>query len=268
MVIATVFLMLASLSFQAIQAQGNNNINPNNDISKTIEQSASNQINNAFSNTLPGPNNLALQSNNNNLNTQENNAFSNTLPGPNNLALQSNNNNLNTQENNVIGKNFLISGPLSSFLSTPSSGNWVVNGSWILKIQNGNLLLFNADMVWDPTNISKSTHTHNFVNFRPDSNFQNNIVLGPKNTLDIKGIMDIGAGNPQTGTKIQWVNVPANINTAGNTITISILDDSKTDNHFGNYPIFGKIGSVEKCSDNGGFGPNMDYDPSIKKCSL
>ena len=75
--------------------------------------------------------------------------------------------------------------------------------------------------------------------------------------------MDIGANN-----KIEWINVPAEIKTAGNTITVSILDDSKTGNHFNNYPIFGKIAHIEKCSDNGGFGANMDFDPSIGKCSL
>ena len=75
--------------------------------------------------------------------------------------------------------------------------------------------------------------------------------------------MDIGANN-----KIEWINVPTEIKTAGNTITVSILDDSKTGNHFNNYPIFGKIAHIEKCSDNGAFGANMDFDPSIGKCSL
>jgi hypothetical protein len=171
------------------------------------------------------------------------------------------NNNVNTQGSNPAdNKNFLISGPLSSFLSTPS-GNWVVNGSWALKVQNGNLSFFNGDMLWDPTNLTKLSHTHNFVNFRalPDNQ---SISLGPDHVIDIKGVMDIGANN-----KIQWVNVPAEIKTTGNTITVSILDDSKTGNHFNNYPIFGKISHIEKCSDNGAFGANMDYDPSIVKCS-
>ena len=53
--------------------------------------------------------------------------------------------------------------------------------------------------------------------------------------------MDIGANN-----KIEWVNVPAEIKTAGNTITVSILDDSKTGNHFNNYPILGKIAKVSQ----------------------
>ena len=147
-----------------------------------------------------------------------------------NTQIQSNKNlNTNTQGNTSIGNNFILSGPLSSFLSTPS-GNWVVNGTWILKVQNGNLLDFKAEMQWDPTNITKLTHSHNFANFRAAPNTQN-ISLRSDRTMDIKGIMDIGANG-----KIQWINIPADIKTAGNTITVSILDDSKTGNHFNNYP--------------------------------
>ena len=149
---------------------------------------------------------------------------------------------------------------MSSFLSTPT-GNWVVNGSWVLKVQNGNVSFFSGNMQWDPTNLTKIQHTHNFANFRalPDTQ---SISLGPNRVIDIKGVMDIGANN-----KIEWVNVPSEIKTAGNTITVLILDDAKTGNHFNNYPIFGKISHLEKCSDNGGFGANMDYNPSIVKCS-
>ena len=171
------------------------------------------------------------------------------------------NNNVNTQGSiPAEDNNFLISGPLSSFLSTPT-GNWVVNGSWALGVQNGNVSFFSGNMQWDPTNLTKLSHTHNFANFRalPDTQ---SISLGPNRVIDIKGVMDIGANN-----KIEWVNVPAEIKTTGNTITVSILDDAKTGNHFNNYPIFGKISHLEKCSDNGGFGANMDYDPSIVKCS-
>ena len=235
LIIITGLLIINTSPNQLIQAQGNNNFNSNNDLSKSIGQGVTNQLNNAFSSTPQGSGNIAIQPSNNN-------------------------NNPNIQGNNPIGNNFLISGPLSSFLSTPS-GNWVVNGSWALKVQNGNLSFFNGDMLWDPTNLTKLSHTHNFVNFRalPDNQ---SISLGPDHVIDIKGVMDIGANN-----KIQWVNVPAEIKTAGNTITVSILDDSKTGNHFNNYPIFGKISHIEKCSDNGAFGANMDYDPSIVKCS-
>jgi len=180
-------------------------------------------------------------------------------------SINNNNNNPSATQSNIpIGNNFIISGPVISFLSTPS-GNWVVNGSWALKVQNGNLSFFRGFMQWDPTNITKLPHTHSFVNFRvnPSSQNNNNIHLGTDRVIDIKGMMDIGANN-----KIEWTHVPAEIKTAGNTITVLILDDSMTGYHFNNYPVFGKIANVEKCSDNGEFGANMDYDPTIAKCSL
>ena len=52
-----------------------------------------------------------------------------------NTQIQSNNNiNTNTQQGSVPtgNNNFILSGPLSSFLSTPS-GNWVVNGTLEFK---------------------------------------------------------------------------------------------------------------------------------------
>jgi hypothetical protein len=262
LIIITGLLIINTSPNQLIQAQGNNNFNSNNDISKSIEQGVTNQLNNAFSSTPLGSGNPATQSSNNNIATQSSNNNIATQSSNNNIATQSsnNNNNPNIQENNPIGNNFLISGPLSSFLSTPT-GNWVVNGSWILKVQNGNVSFFSGNMQWDPTNLTKIQHTHNFANFRalPDTQ---SIFLGPNRVIDIKGVMDIGANN-----KIEWVNVPSEIKTAGNTITVLVLDDAKTGNHFNNYPVFGKISHLEKCSDNGGFGANMDYDPSIVKCS-
>src|SRR4051812_38069255 len=288
LIIITGLLIINTSPNQLIQAQGNNNFNSNNDISKSIEQGVTNQLNNAFSNTPLGSgnpatqssnnniatqssnNNIATQSSNNNIATQSSNNNIATQSSNNNIATQSSNNNIatqssnnnnpNVQENNPIGNNFLISGPLSSFLSTPT-GNWVINGSWILKVQNGNVSFFTVYIQCEPTNLTKIQQINNFANFRalPDTQ---SISLGPNRVIDIKGVMDIGANN-----KIEWVNVPSEIKTAGNTITVLILDDAKTGNHFNNYPIFGKISHLEKCSDNGGFGANMDYDPSIVKCS-
>ena len=223
-----------------------------------LNKVSSNNNNNVPTQQSNNNNNVPTQqsNNNNNVPTQQSN-------NNNNVPTQQSNNNLNTntQGNTPIGNNFILSGPLSSFLSTPS-GNWVVNGTWILKVQTGSLSYFNGNMQWDPTNLTKIPHSHNFANFRSNPNSPS-IFLGPYRITDIKGIMDIGANN-----KIEWYNVPAEIKTAGNTITVSILDDSKTGNHFNNYPIFGKISHIEKCSDNGGFGTNMEFDPSIGKCSL
>lgn len=274
LIIISTVLSENTVVLQTIQAQNNN------DLSSTIQQGVKNQIENTLSNTPLASNNPQQQTsdgtNSNNIVTQSSNSIANNnnplsssssfmqqQSGNNNEENNNINNNPSTQSNipTTIGNNFIISGPLSSFISTPS-GNWVVNGSWALKVQNGNLSFFRGFMQWDPTNITKLSHTHSFVNFRADPNTPT-ISLGPERIIDVKGIMDIGANN-----KIEWTNVPAEIKTSGNTITISILDDSKTGNHFNNYPVFGKISNIEKCSDNGGFGANMEYDPTMVKCSL
>src|SRR3954469_252248 len=109
LIIITGLLIINSSPNQLIQAQGNNNFNSNNDISKSIEQGVTNQLNNAFSNTPIGSGNPATQSsnNNNNIATQSsnnnNNIATQSSNNNNNIATQSsnnNNNNPNIQENN------------------------------------------------------------------------------------------------------------------------------------------------------------------------
>jgi hypothetical protein len=117
-------------------------------------------------------------------------------------------------------------------------------------------------MQLDPINLTKLQHPHSFVKFRSNPNSQN-VVLGPDRACYIKDIIEIGVNN-----KIEWKDIAAEIKTAGNTITILMLDDEKTCNHFNNYPIFGKISHLEKCSDNGPFGSSMDCNLSINKYSL
>jgi hypothetical protein len=154
---------------------------------------------------------------------------------------------IQAQVSNPIDNNFLMSGQLSSFISTPQS-NWIVNGNWTLKIQNGNLSYFEAYMRWDPTNLTKTTtisHSHSFSNFRVEPHTNQNIFVNSKNITDIKGIMDVGLNLK----KDTWKDVPAEIKTAGKTITIS-LDDSKTSHHFNHFPIFGKIIAISKFSNN------------------
>jgi plastocyanin len=245
-------------TLQIQQTPGRNNNLNNNTSSFSIPSSSQQQ--------LSKNNNLLSQSGDGSITNNNAPLSSPSTPQQQQQATGSaniiNNNNPTAQSNSPIGNNFIISGPLSSFLSTPS-GNWVVNGSWALKVQNGNLSFFRGFMQWDPTNITKLPHTHSFVNFRAYPNSQSRISLGPDRVVDIKGIMDIGANN-----KIEWIDVPAEIKTAGNTITVSILDDAKTGNHFNNYPVFGKISGIEKCSDNGGFGANMEFDPTVAKCSI
>jgi len=80
----------------------------------------------------------------------------------------------------MVWNNFIISGPLSSFLST-RSGNLIVNVTWILKAQKGKLSLFNGFMQLVPINLTKLWHPHSFVNFRSNPNSQN-VMLGPDRT--------------------------------------------------------------------------------------
>jgi hypothetical protein len=159
----------------------------------------------------------------------------------------------NTQIGSSENNNFSMSGSLNSFIRTPIS-DWVVNGNWSLKVQNGKLISFDGQMRWDPTNLTKNTtisHTHSFSNFIEQPT-NPPISLNPLHIMDIKGTMDVGANLK----KNNWKDVPAEIKTAGQTITIT-LDDLKTGHHFNNYPIFGKISGIFRCSDNP-FGPNME----------
>lgn len=147
---------------------------------------------------------------------------------------------------NPINSSFQMSGPMSSFISTPLS-NWVVDGNWTLKVENGNLSDFSSNMTWYPTNVTSPNikqHTHSFSNFKVEPNNQN-ISLGANNVLQIKGVMDIGAGLDRS----YWKSVPAEIKTAGNTITIT-LDDSKTGHHFNNYSVFGRIVPISNLNNN------------------
>jgi hypothetical protein len=172
----------------------------------------------------------------------------NTIPDQ-----QNQQNSETSQTNGPKDINFIMSGPLSSFIRT-SISDWVVNGNWSLTVQNGKLISFDGQMRWDPTNVTKSTtvsHTHSFSNFKAQPT-NTSIVLGPKNMMDIKGIMDVGAN----AKKDNWKDVPSEIKTAGNTITIT-LEYLKTDHHFNQYPIFGKIDNTIRCSANP-FGANME----------
>jgi len=192
------------------------------------------------------------------VNAQQSSGFTgNNLDQQNGNNIVTNSVNQNSGTLNTLGNNniptdtqgidsFVLSGPVSSYIHTQQS-DWVVGGNWYLKAQDGNLTNFIVQMKWDPTNVNTSnvkTHYHDFSFFR--ANPSQNIVLGSKNQTQINGIMDVGLGLQSHN----WRNVPAQINTAGNTIKIS-LDDSKTGGHFNNYPVYGKILFSEICSDSG-----------------
>ena len=165
-----------------------------------------------------------------------------------NNTSQTNSNSGNVQANNSQNSYFTMGGSMSSFIRTPAS-DFVVSGNWTLRVEGGNLSGFNANMTWFPTNVTApniQAHGHSFSNFIADPTNEKIVLLGPDNTLgakqtySINGVMDVGANQNQT----KWPSVPANIKLGGKTITIS-LDDSKTDGHFNNYPVFGQIAKLE-----------------------
>ncbi|HXT83323.1 MAG TPA: hypothetical protein VN704_03170 [Verrucomicrobiae bacterium] len=180
--------------------------------------------------------------NENNLNSSQPDTLSVPLKENNTINMLPKN---TSNEINPGNSSFQMGGPLSSFVSTPSS-NWVVGGNWSLTVENGNLSDFSTNMTWYPTNIHSSNikqHTHSFSNFKPNAN-TSNILLGANNAITVRGVMDIGAGQDKT----YWKSVPAEIKTAGNTLTI-ILDDLKTGHHFDSYPVFGIITTpIKICS--------------------
>jgi hypothetical protein len=167
---------------------------------------------------------------------------------------------VNTNVTNTGANNFQMSGPLSSFIATKPS-DWIVGGNWSMKVQNGNLTNFDARMKWDPTNLTApntKSHIHTFTSFRADP--AKNIVLGPKNTTQINGVMDVGLGLNLRN----WKDVPAQINTAGSTIKIS-LNDSKTDKHFNNYPVYGDITNFVKLPSANTFDSSKNIPPPTNK---
>ena len=135
-----------------------------------------------------------------------------------------------------------MSGPVSSFIDTPAS-TWVVGGNWTMKVENGVMSSLESNMTWYPTNVSAPkalSHKHTFSNFVANPNqivsLEGGETLGPKQTIDVNGTMDIGLFD----NKSQWPSVPALIKLAGQTITIQV-NDSKTGDHFNDYPVYGTI---------------------------
>src|SRR6476660_357389 len=181
-----------------------------------------------------------------------------------NSSLQNNDNNITKIIIPINGNNsFKMSGPVSSFIHTQNS-DWVVGGNWNFVVKDGNLTNFLAHMKWDPTNTNTSnvkTHYHDFSFFR--ANPSQNIVLGSKNQTQINGIMDVGLGLQSHN----WRNVPAQINTAGNTIKIS-FDDSKTGGHFDTDYVFGEITDLVNLSSTTDNKTNIIKNPIDNKTNI
>ena len=147
---------------------------------------------------------------------------------------------------------FQAKGTINSVIAVPQK-NWIATGNWIMTVNYGNLTGFRTNMSWvDQT--GTATHTHQFLNFIPSPAFHV-VVQQPKDTILVRGLMDVGTNN-----KVVWKDVPSVISIkGGKTISISV-NDKATNSHFASQPILGVVKTYELCSDIPG--PDMVVLPS------
>lgn len=149
---------------------------------------------------------------------------------------------------------FMAKGTIHSLIYAPTT-KWIATGNWSMNINNGSLRSFNTNMIWFNNN-GTSTHTHEFLNFKPTGG-RIITIQQPSKDVILKGVMDVG-----TNHRISWINVPTTININGEkTISISV-DDKATNKHFAAQPVYGVVTSLTPCSDIPG--PNMEILP---RCS-
>jgi hypothetical protein len=103
-----------------------------------------------------------------------------------------------------------------------------------MDVNKGNLTGFLTNMSFFDER-GTATHTHEFLNFRPDADYKI-IVQLPNSSLVARGLMDVG-----TNHKVVWKNVPTTIDIkGGKTISISV-DNKATNSHFASQPILGVV---------------------------
>ena len=137
---------------------------------------------------------------------------------------------------------FIGKGSINSLIFVKAN-KWIATGNWSINVNNGSLRTFGSNMTWF-NQYGNSTHTHEFLNFRPSPD--NNIITiqQPGNNIFLEGKMDVG-----TNHAIIWKNVPTTIAINGEkTITIAV-DDNATKHHFAPQPALGVVTSFMRCSD-------------------
>lgn len=138
-------------------------------------------------------------------------------------------------------------------VAVPPQTLWILNGSWQMSVQKGNLTEFWVNFTMQGKNLD-SFHNHQLSNFSEvDVEYtpiSSNISLSPNsdNELLIKGIMDY----KQTCHKIiRNVPVELNINTGKYSNTIDIVfDGNKINKHFAGYEgddniVYGEITTLK-----------------------
>ena len=114
---------------------------------------------------------------------------------------------------------------------------WIAAGNWSMDVNKGNLTGFLTNMSFFDER-GTATHTHEFLNFRPDADYKI-IAQLPNSSLFVRGLMDVG-----TNHKIVWKSVPTIIDIkGGKTISISV-NDKATNSHFASQPILGVVNNL------------------------
>ena len=142
------------------------------------------------------------------------------------------------QQKPVIGPpaSLEAKGTINSVIVVPQT-KWIATGNWILTINYGNLTGFLTNMSFFDEK-GTATHTHEFLNFRPDTDYKI-IAQLPNSSLFVRGVMDVG-----TNHKVVWKSVPTTIDIKGGK-TISIAVDNKaTNSHFASQPILGVVSNL------------------------
>ena len=132
--------------------------------------------------------------------------------------------------------NIAARGTINSLVAVPQT-KWIAAGNWSMDVKNGNLTGFLTNMSFFDER-GTATHTHEFLNFRPDADYKI-IAQLPNSSLFVRGVMDVG-----TNHKVVWKSVPTTIDIkGGKTISIAV-DDKATNKHFASQPILGVVSNL------------------------
>jgi hypothetical protein len=152
---------------------------------------------------------------------------------------------------------FVTKGKINTLISVPT-GKWLASGNWSIILNNGNVTSFGSNMTWYNSS-GTNAHTHELINFKAvPGGIQTLPLGGSAEQIIIKGVSDVGANN-----RISWFEVPTTITINDRKIVSILLDDNKTNHHFGGQPLLGIVDSFVQCSDTPG--PNMELLPP---CSI
>jgi hypothetical protein len=148
---------------------------------------------------------------------------------------------------------FVADGKVNTVITVPK-GKWLAAGPWHITLSNGNVTSFDTNMTWYNSS-GTNAHTHELTNLRPSVDGQPLSLKKVNKDIIIEGVTDVGANN-----KISWFAVPTTITLRDERILSILVDDTKTNHHFGGQPLLGIVDSYRPCSDLPG--ANMEILPA------